>query len=86
MFLWPAGLSQGEISTHKTMKKYKVMLPKEARDAGYVSLTTPYSEANETHMIWLGRVLDDMRGCDAVVVDHGNKYEVARHRTELILD
>ena len=54
-------------------------------DAGYLSLTTPYREGIEHEMKWMKTVLRDMRGCDAVIIDTGKGYEVARHKSELIL-
>jgi len=77
---------QGEISNHKIMNKFKILARDVAEAGGYISLTTPYRESNEIEMEWFSNVLEDMRGCDAVIIDLGNSYEVARHSTELNFD
>ena len=57
----------------------------DALNSGYLSLTTPYREEYEHEMRWFKSVLKDMDGCDAVIIDTGKGYEVARHKSELIL-
>lgn len=80
------GSIAGRHFTITDMKRYQVMTRDEAEAGGYVSITTPYKESSQQDLIWMGRVLDDMRGCDAVVIDLGDSYEVARHGSELKFD
>lgn len=65
--------------------QFEILTSLDARDRGYLSLTTPYRQGNEDEMRWMETVLRDMRGCDAVVIDTGKGYEVARHKSELKL-
>lgn len=76
--------SQIVIFNFPTMQ-FQVLTPKDAELNGYLSLTTPYRETHEHEMRWMRNVLRDMRGCDAVIIDTGIGYEVARHKSELIL-
>jgi hypothetical protein len=56
---------------------------------GYIAMTKPYAleskNANlrETETIWFHRVIDDMRGCDCVLVEFTGGTEVWRHKSEL---
>lgn len=65
--------------------QFEILTPVEAEKKGYLSLTTPYRKEIEHEIQWMKNVLRDMRGCDAVIVDTGIGYEVARHKSELIL-
>ena len=65
--------------------QFEVLTPKEADINGYLSLTTPYRQSNDQEMAWMKTVLRDMSGCNAILIDTGKGYEVARHRSELIL-
>lgn len=65
--------------------KMLTLSKKEAEENGYVSITTPYSYSNLTHMRWLRTVISDMQGCDAVLVEFASprSVEVWRHKHEL---
>jgi polysaccharide pyruvyl transferase WcaK-like protein len=68
-----------------TTMQFEILTPMEAEKQGYLSLTTPYRQDYEHEMRWFKSVLKDMRRCDAVIIDTGRGYEVARHKSELIL-
>ena len=68
-----------------TTMQFEILTPMDALNSGYLSLTTPYREEFEHEMQWMKNVLRDMEGCDAVIIDTGRGYEVARHKSELIL-
>jgi len=68
-----------------TTMQFEILTPMDALNNGYLSLTTPYREEYEDEMRWMKSVLRDMEGCDAVIIDTGKGYEVARHKSELIL-
>ena len=68
-----------------TIMQFEILTPMDALNNGYLSLTTPYREEYEHEMRWMKSVLRDMDGCDAVIIDTGKGYEVARHKSELIL-
>lgn len=65
--------------------QFEILTPIDAKKQGYLSLTTPYRQDYEHEMRWFKSVLNDMRGCDAVIIDTGRGYEVARHKSELLL-
>ena len=65
--------------------QFEILTPMDAEKEGYLSLTTPYREEYEHEMRWFRSVLKDMRGCKAAIIDTGRGYEVARHKSELIL-
>jgi hypothetical protein len=67
------------------MREMLKLTPMEAARDGYVSMTTPYSYKNQTHMAWFNTVVRDMAGCDCVLVEFSNPYsvEVWRHKSEL---
>ena len=71
------------------MLPMRIMEIHEARQKGYVSLTTPYpinsknEEVNERAIKWLSTVLSDLRGTNSVIVEIGNSVEVFRHKSEL---
>jgi hypothetical protein len=67
------------------MRNLPKLTPMEATKDGYVSLTTPYSYKNPVHMTWFSTVVQDMAGCDCVLVEFSNPYsvEVWRHGREL---
>lgn len=55
---------------------------KEAEDGGYQVLAGPYTyQASEVLM--LGRVMKDMRYCNAVLVSTRRGIEVWRHKSEM---
>ncbi len=68
-----------------TTMQFEILTPMDALNSGYLSLTTPYRQELEHEMRWFKSVLKDMDGCDAVIIDTGKGYEVARHKSELIL-
>ena len=68
-----------------TKMQFEILTPMDALNNGYLSLTTPYRQELEHEMRWFKSVLKDMDGCDAVIIDTGKGYEVARHKSELIL-
>ena len=64
-----------------------------AQNAGYVSMTTPYDilprtpkDIRERNQWMLDRVIADMQGCDAILVDTAKGPEVWRHVSELDID
>ena len=73
------------ITFQNTTMQFEILTPMEAEKQGYLSLTTPYRETHEHEMRWFKSVLKDMSGCNAVIIDTGRGYEVARHKSELIL-
>ena len=73
------------ITFQNTTMQFEILTPMEAEKQGYLSLTTPYRETHEHEMRWMKNVLRDMSGCNAVIIDTGRGYEVARHKSELIL-
>lgn len=52
---------------------------------GYVSLTTPYDQSKEHEVQWMSNVINDMKGCSIVLIETSLGYEVARHKSEMIL-
>jgi len=52
---------------------------------GYVSLTTPYDQSKEHEVQWMKNVINDMKGCSIVLIETSIGYEVARHKSEMIL-
>lgn len=84
MSLGPRVYRRATTFLHNQMQ-FEILTPMDALNSGYLSLTTPYREEFEHEMQWMKNVLRDMRGCDAVIIDTGKGYEVARHKSELIL-
>jgi hypothetical protein len=52
---------------------------------GYLSLTTPYDQSRPEEVQWMKNVLNDLKGCSVVIVETSLGYEVARHKSEMIL-
>ena len=69
--------------------KFPILHPRDAIDKGYVSLTLPYSietpekSIRDEEIQFFRNVLDDMAGCDCVLVEFTNGVEVWRHKREL---
>jgi hypothetical protein len=63
----------------------EILTPNEAASEGFVSLTTPYNRMNPKESQWMKNVLKDLEGCRVAIIDTGIGYEVARHRSEMIL-
>lgn len=65
--------------------KVLTLSPMEAKESGYVPLTTPYSKKNEEQMRWFKRAFDDLKTCDIVLVEFANpeSVEIWRHESEL---
>jgi hypothetical protein len=63
----------------------KILSPKEATEAGYLSLTMPYSQSNEQEIQWFKNTLNDLKGCDIVLLEMRGGFEIARHKSEMIL-
>lgn len=67
----------------------RIMEIHEARQKGYVSLTTPYPVKSKNEEVkaravkWLSTVLSDLQGTNSVIVEVGNSVEVFRHKSEL---
>ena len=84
MSLGPRGYRRATTFPNTKMQ-FEILTPMDALNNGYLSLTTPYRQELEHEMRWFKSVLKDMDGCDAVIIDTGKGYEVARHKSELIL-
>jgi hypothetical protein len=63
----------------------ELLTPVDAHKSGYLSLTRPYDQAKPHEVEWMKTVLRDLTGCNAVLVEVIGGYEVARHKSELIL-
>lgn len=61
------------------------MSPTDAAINGYLSLTMPYDQGKEHEVQWMQSVIRDLKGCSIVLVETGGGYEVARHKSEMIL-
>ena len=63
------------------------MTKREAEAAGYLALTTPYCQSDKSpERAWFLSVLDDMRGCNFVLVEFTSGIEVWRHESETNID
>lgn len=66
---------------------FPMMSRREAESAGYVALTTPYCQSNKSpERAWFFSVLNDMLGCNCVLVEFTSGIEVWRHETEINID
>jgi hypothetical protein len=63
----------------------KILSPKEATEAGYMSLTMPYSQSNEQEVQWFKNTINDLNGCNIAIIEFSGGYEIARHKSEMIL-
>jgi hypothetical protein len=63
----------------------KILSPKEAIEAGYMSLTMPYSKSNEQEVQWFKNTINDLKGCNIAIIEFSSGYEIARHKSEMIL-
>lgn len=63
----------------------EILTPVDAHQSGYLSLTTPYDQANPQEVAWMRTVLNDLKGCKIVLVEVTGGIEVARHKSEMIL-
>jgi hypothetical protein len=52
---------------------------------GYLSLTTPYDQDKPHEVQWMNNVLRDLKGCSIILIETALGYEVARHKSEMIL-
>jgi hypothetical protein len=66
---------------------FPLMTKRDAEAAGYVALTTPYCQGDKSReKAWFRSVLDDMRGCNCVLVEFAPGIEVWRHESEINID
>ena len=63
----------------------EILTPVDAHKNGYLSLTMPYDQSKPQDVAWMKTVLRDLDGCNAVLVEVKGGYEVARHKSEMIL-
>ena len=63
----------------------EIMSSTDAVINGYLSLTMPYDQAKEHEVQWMKNVIRDLKGCSIVLVETSLGYEVARHKSEMIL-
>ena len=63
----------------------KILTPVDAHKSGYLSLTTPYDQEKPREVEWMKSVIRDLAGCDAVLVEVTDGFEVARHKSEMNL-
>lgn len=70
----------------------RVLSPIDARDAGYESLTTPYNVfskcavTRKRERALFEKMCDQMNGCNAIVAEVYQGYEVWRHHSEMNID
>lgn len=66
---------------------FPTMKNKEAADAGYIAITTPFCQHHASpEREWFQHVLSDMKGCNCVIVPFTSGLEIWRHHTEINLD
>ena len=66
---------------------FPLMTKRDAEAAGYLALTTPYCQSDKSpERAWFLSVLDDMRGCNCVLVEFTSGIEVWRHESEVNID
>jgi hypothetical protein len=63
----------------------EIQSPTDAAINGYLSLTTPYDQSKEHEVEWMKTVIRDLEGCSIILIDTPTGYEVARHKSEMIL-
>jgi len=66
---------------------FRKMRKGDATEEGYLPITMPYCQHHASpERAWFFRVLEDMKGCDCVLVEFASGLEVWRHNRELNLD
>jgi len=80
------------MKTPYQIRNFAVMSAEDAKAAGYESLTVPYhvdSKCKDTRArerdLWEA-MCDQVKGCDCVVVEFHNGYEMWRHTDEMNID
>jgi len=63
----------------------EILSSKDAILKGYLSLTTPYSKHNDVEVGWMKNTINDLKGCNIILIETALGYEVARHKSEMIL-
>jgi len=69
----------------QTKMEIEILTPVDAHKSGYLSLTTPYNQENPQDVEWMRTVINDLKGCQIVLVEVVGGLEVARHKSEMIL-